>query len=229
MSSARITTLLYFAERPVLGTQNSPAMYFSNARVPAITSSVQRVGSSSRPVHRSSDVDFDEVPSPRRRMSGLSNGRQSLGLGFSPGPSRLSVATLREDLADGIEVDFGDNVPYDDDSDNEPMASPPPQPTRRTSFTQMDQDEDEEPEEEQVEEELNHRTPTSAKAKGKQRQIQPYEDEEMPDAGELFDDDGDLGLPDVGEALEEVEEEVEEDREETPKPKKSRPPPRSQS
>ncbi|KAH8106929.1 Mif2/CENP-C like-domain-containing protein [Cristinia sonorae] len=205
-------------------TQNSPAIYFSNTRVPAITSSVQRVGSSSRPVHRSSDVDFDEVPSPRRPMSALSGGRRSLGLGLSRGPSRLSTATNPRDLADGLDIDDNFdggnyNLPDADDSDNDPMVSPPPAPLhRRRSFQQMDQEEEEVVEEEQVEEEVEgeveeHVTP-SAKAKGKQRQVVPDEDIELPDA---FDQGyGDLGPAD------DQEQEPEEEREETPKPKKAR-------
>lgn len=203
-------------------THSGPAAYFSNARVPSITSSVQRVGSSSRPVHRSSDVDFDDIPSPRRPMSGLSHGRRSLGLGLSPGPSRLSLATNPQDLADGLDVDDNFDVggfdpPDVDESDNEPMQSPSPTPSRRrTSFQQIDEDEEEE---EQVEEEVGERTPTSAKsakAKGKQRQYEPVEDQDMQNGYGGFDD-GDMGPPDVEEEVQE-----EEDREETPKPKKGR-------
>ncbi|THH23100.1 hypothetical protein EUX98_g8078 [Antrodiella citrinella] len=204
-------------------TQNSPAMYFSNTRVPAITSSVQRVGSSSRPVHRSSDVDFDDIPSPRRPVPRLSNGRRSLGFGLSPGPSRLSVATNPRDLADGLDVDdnfdVGGYYPPDDDSDNEPMPAPSPSPApprRRRSFQQMEE-EAEENEEMQVEEEVNENanTPISAKAKGKQRQVAPEEDEEMQDAFDHGGDNGDLEPPDVEDTQEE-----EEDREATPKLKK---------
>ncbi|TCD64256.1 hypothetical protein EIP91_004325 [Steccherinum ochraceum] len=208
---------------------DSPAAYFSNARVPSITSSVQRVGSSSRPVHRSSDIDFDDIPSPRRTMSALSHGRRSLGLGLSPARSRLSTATNPQDLADGLEVDdnfdVGDFNPPDpdDDSDNEPLLSPSPSaaPARRRSFQQMDEEEEEE--EEQVEEEVNAKTPTSAKAKGKQRQVEPEpeDDQDMPDAFEGGFDDGDMDPPEM-EDMPQQDEEEEEDREETPKPKKVR-------
>ena len=212
------------------GTQNSPAMYFSSTRVPAITSSVHRVGSSSRPVHRSSDVDFDEVPSPRRQMSALSNGRRSLASVHSPGPSRLSVATNPRDIADGLDIDNNFdagvyNPPDIDESDNEPMASPSPSPSptpsrRRSSFQQMDQDE-EEVEEEQVEEEVDERTPT-AKAKGKQRQRQAPQEEE-PEASDGGFDEGNYDPPDIEEPQEpEPEPEEEQDRDPTPKPKKTR-------
>ena len=71
-----------------------------------ITSSVQRVGSSSRPVAHSSDVDFDKVPSPRESPA-LSH-RRSLAQRRNSGPSHLSQSTVAQD--------------DDDDEGNEPAA-----------------------------------------------------------------------------------------------------------
>ncbi|KAI0273529.1 Mif2/CENP-C like-domain-containing protein [Gloeopeniophorella convolvens] len=69
------------------GPSASASAYFSNTRQPG--PGFHRVGSSSRPVARGSDVDFDAVPSPRPRKSGASSARRSsLGLpnSYAPDP-----------------------------------------------------------------------------------------------------------------------------------------------
>ncbi|OBZ65784.1 Centromere protein 3 [Grifola frondosa] len=171
---------------------NSPSAYFTHTRMTAITSSVQRVGSSSRPVARSSDVDFDKVPSPRA-SSGFSS-RKSLANGHSarsPGPSRLSQSTVVREEQDG-----GPNG-----------KAPTP---RRTSFTRMDQEADQE-DEEQVEDAIQPDSPQSAKARGKQRasRVQPPPDS-MNDVDEGMEDEIAQGLAEMD--MDPMDMEVEEDQ-----------------
>ncbi|KAI0647465.1 Mif2/CENP-C like-domain-containing protein [Trametes meyenii] len=158
---------------------NSPSAYFAHTRAKQITSSVQRVGSSSRPVAHTSDVDFDEVPSPRASPSYAASTRKSLPHNRSirsPGPSRLSHSTVLQedsdsDSAGGGALDYGDYGNNMDDQDDDPrdititprtaQAS-----SRRTTFAQIEQETDEEA---KVEEEIDYDRSPSAKARGKQR------------------------------------------------------------
>ncbi|KAI0950236.1 hypothetical protein AcV7_008770 [Taiwanofungus camphoratus] len=164
---------------------NSPSAYFQNARVTSIVSSVQRVGSSSRPVARTSDVDFDKVPSPR--PSSAFSSRKSSGRGRSPpGPSQLSQSTMAQDYED-IQMDYGGmdegrggldfEAGFDSDDDDEPPVSSYQQQQsqqkrkdvlpRRSSFMQIDQDDEDD--EEQVEAEMGADGSPMAKVKGKLR------------------------------------------------------------
>ncbi|KAH9900941.1 Mif2/CENP-C like-domain-containing protein [Cubamyces lactineus] len=159
---------------------NSPSAYFAHTRVNTITSSVQRVGSSSRPVAHNSDVDFDEVPSPRASPSYTA--RKSLPHNRSlpsARPSRLSQSTVAQeddgddDSVDGGVPDYGDYGDYGNDMEDEedhveqdtrtPRNAQTP---RRASFTQMAQEVDEEVE---VEDEVDFNRSPSEKARGKQR------------------------------------------------------------
>ncbi|EPS94770.1 hypothetical protein FOMPIDRAFT_1169346 [Fomitopsis schrenkii] len=135
---------------------NSPSAYFRNARMTTITSSVQRVGSSSRPVAHSSDVDFENVPSPRE--SPMLSHRRSLAQPRNSGPSHLSQSTVAQDDSDDEPAgydgpDFGAGG-FDSDDDGPPAQSflqsqqhsqrrSSAHTSRRTSFAQMDQDEEE--------------------------------------------------------------------------------------
>ncbi|KAK0496788.1 Mif2/CENP-C like-domain-containing protein [Armillaria luteobubalina] len=108
---------------------DSPIHYIANTRKPATPSSSRRIGSSSRPVSRVSDVDFDRVPSPRLQSS-RSNGR---------GRSRLSETVTAHDLEDEEleqsehqDGDAMDNGDYDDFGQDD-EASP-----QQTSFMEMD-------------------------------------------------------------------------------------------
>ncbi|KZT09565.1 uncharacterized protein LAESUDRAFT_722528 [Laetiporus sulphureus 93-53] len=141
---------------------NSPSAYFAHARVNAITSSVVRVGSYSRPVAHTSDVDFDKVPSPRD--SPIFSARRTAIHARSPGPSHLSQTALGpidEDAPmDDGDMDYGggpdfDAAGFDSDDDNDLPVAPYPDepqepmktnggPTPRTSFAQMDQEEEDE-------------------------------------------------------------------------------------
>lgn len=142
--------------RICLGLPNSPSAYFRNARMTTITSSVQRVGSSSRPVAHSSDVDFENVPSPRE--SPMLSHRRSLAQPRNSGPSHLSQSTVAQDDSDDEPAgydgpDFGAGG-FDSDDDGPPAQSflqsqqhsqrrSSAHTSRRTSFAQMDQDEEE--------------------------------------------------------------------------------------
>jgi hypothetical protein len=69
----------------------APDAYFKSTRQPIAPNSISRVGSSSRPVARISDVDFDTVPSPRpsslshARRQSRPNGRSELSRSYVPG------------------------------------------------------------------------------------------------------------------------------------------------
>lgn len=197
------------------GMPNSPATYFAHARIPSITSSVQRIGSSSRPVPRQSDVDFDKIPSPRNGSSAFSR-RSSTINGISAGPSHLShsLANMDDDSSDG-----GFNEPFDggyddpglppSDPESDPEATPVPQrrksiDVRRASFAQIGQDEEDDPEgqdeqmqeEEEVERHMNGKQ-AKGKGKGKSKRV-VEEEEELP-----MEDD-------IAQGLEEVENQPEE-------------------
>lgn len=165
-----------------------------------ITSSVQRAGSSSRPVAQSSDVDFDKVPSPRDSPT-LSH-RRSLAQSRNSGPSHLSQSTVAQD-DDEEPVDFDgpdfNGGGFDSDDDDPPAQSfqqsrqhsqrrSSAHTSRRTSFTQMDQDEDEE--EEQVER-MTDNEPTP-RAKGKRR-----DSGDVPEPSHDVEDDISHGLAQV--------------------------------
>lgn len=187
-----------------------------------ITSSVNRVGSSTRPVMQSSDVDiYDEVPSPRaspsymaaskRAQANGKNGRVSV-------PSRLSQSMMAEE--DESDVDTGAPI-YDYGDFSAPMEiddSPPPMPQsartpqasrtprqtpRRTSFTNLAQEADE-PGDDSIEdgvgamgeEPIDYYRPPSAKARGKQRASYVQEDDGM---------DGTDIEPEIAQGLDDVE------------------------
>lgn len=198
--------------RPILtsifckGLRNSPASYFTNARSARITSSAQRVGSSSRPVRRSSDVDFDQVPSPRSPSTFV---RSPLARTRSPGPSRLSHSIVApdqdEDQLDQDIVDDSDlggldfhNDGFDDDDDDDDDGVPDTisqssathsrkqdNVRRRTTFTAID--EDDEDEIAQVDEGVDPRISPEFSAK---RTLYPIQEQINQDGdNELLEDD----------------------------------------
>ncbi|KAH9931701.1 Mif2/CENP-C like-domain-containing protein [Epithele typhae] len=125
-------------------TPRGPSAYFAHTRMNSFNSSVPRVGSSSRPVNHSSDVNYDDVPSPRaspsfmaakRSQSNMKNSRTSI-------PSRLSQSVVADSEEDpqGSEEDppgseEGPEVAAPDYGDDGGMASMeleddyPPQPS----------------------------------------------------------------------------------------------------
>lgn len=197
------------------GTPNSPAAYFTS-RVSPIASSVKRVGSSSRPVNHSSDVDFNEIPSPRPRSSRKSLSHAVNGRG--PGPSRLSrsfIANNSEENEDPDDLPFDDAgydhiPPMDEEDDGHllPPSSPPVSPTRSKSFGRIHEEGDEENGSHRGKNSMRgyEKTPSTGRGKGKQRQME--EDVEI-------EDDIAMGMEDVN--MEEGEEE-----QVTPKAKKTR-------
>ncbi|KAG7448335.1 uncharacterized protein BT62DRAFT_930421 [Guyanagaster necrorhizus] len=150
---------------------DSPIHYISNSRKPATPSSSRRIGSSSRPVVRVSDVDFDEVPSPRNQSS-RSNGR---------GRSRLSETVTAHDLMDEEPEHQNSGTVSNGDYDNfsqDDALSP-----RQTSFMEMDRDDGDE----QQGDDLPVLTSAKKPKKGKQRVTleEPEEDVEAGIAHEL--------------------------------------------
>ncbi|KAI0373070.1 hypothetical protein BV20DRAFT_853089 [Pilatotrama ljubarskyi] len=199
---------------------NSPSAYFAHTRVNTITSSVQRVGSTSRPVAHTSDVDFDEVPSPRASPSYTARKSLPHSRGIrSPGPSRLSHSTVVQDQDDesdgsvgGGSPDFGNYGNDMDDEEDYPQQDPHTprkgQTPHRTSFAQMDQEAEEEA---QVEDEMDYDRSPSAKVRGKQRASFVSPPPPPPD------DDME---PEIEQGLQDVEQEhIEEDDEEPPNKK----------
>lgn len=188
-------------------TPHAPSAYFAHARVSTITSSMQRIGSSSRPVAHPSDVDFDDVPSPRASPSFTSKRSQANGNASRtslPSRSRLSHSTIyRDDDDDDSDGDAGapdyDYGDYGNDMDVDESPPPPPpqgsrtprngQTPRRTSFVHLDQEEDEH-EEAQVEEEMeDYRRSPSEKARGKQPMAYQEDEQEMePEIAQGFND-----------------------------------------
>ncbi|KAG6887605.1 hypothetical protein C0995_014084 [Termitomyces sp. Mi166 len=133
---------------------DSPRQYFANSRQ-TVTPTANRNGSSSRTVARTSDIDFDRIPSPR-------SSRKSTG----PGPSRLSSSYVAPD----DDSDDNDNAPdygYGGDYDDQPDGSGDHDIPQGTSFREMDQDDDEQ--QEQPDEEPEETPPPSKRDKGKGR------------------------------------------------------------
>ena len=124
--------------------------------------SVRRVGSSSRPVHHSPEVDFDQLPSPRPANKSAFSRRQSRADGRSHGPSRLSHSTV---------FPLPDQSSSDDDNIGggfEPTyEQSPPRSPEHTSFTQMDQDEVDDGEEVQMKDPIL--SPLTVISKGKRK------------------------------------------------------------
>jgi centromere protein C len=182
-----------------------PAQYFANTQQP---STPRRTGPLSRPVSRSSDIDFDQVPSPRPPRKSASG----------PGPSNLSKSLQARDLqqdSDPPDNDAHDHGGMDDNGAFEDYGqpdggSPQDSPLHQTSFTQMDKDDDgdddegdDEGEEQQQQDDHQAQPPPARRNKGKERVVDvlpdvPEEEEEdleeeivqgMQDVEQQHDDD----------------------------------------
>ncbi|KAF9053118.1 Mif2/CENP-C like-domain-containing protein [Panaeolus papilionaceus] len=198
---------------------DSPMQHLSNMR-PAHSPLTSGRRSSMRPVARTSEINFDDIPSPRP----LGSSSRHAG----PGPSSLSRSTRMGDYSPEIDTTYNNDYSHmdqdddDDDDDDNGMgndygaqeASPPPS-SRRTTFAQMDQDEDEDMEEE----EDNERTPTqNHKQANNRRRV-----ERSPSRGhsnEDIEDDIAQGLQNVDD--EPMEEDESEEEPAPPPPKKSK-------
>jgi len=182
---------------------------------PPISPPTIRRKSSIRPIARTTDVDFDRIPSPRP----ISSLHKSLVNGGGPGPSTLSQSrsyrepeSLAPTTDDGGEYDYGggedgDHTMSDDLSREEDHSTLD---RRTTSFSQIDQDDDED-EEEEEDHEPTPKPTRQQKGKGKDisRQEMRGQDEEMEN--------------DIAQGLDDVELEPESDAShETPPVKRSK-------
>ncbi|TEB18934.1 hypothetical protein FA13DRAFT_1744891 [Coprinellus micaceus] len=184
---------------------DSPVHNLTNVRPPTTPTANGRSGSSSsRPVARSSNVDFDKIPSPRPRKAANAG----------PGPSNLSRSYIPRNRQPSSEPE--DDMDVDDDAgggggdnDQEEEQGRGRSSPRRTSFNQMNHDDDdddddenepfndfpEEPYEEpsfQEPERAGSETPRPKKSeKGKGRAVQQESEDDQ------VEDDIARGLSDV--------------------------------
>ncbi|KIM48672.1 hypothetical protein M413DRAFT_437856 [Hebeloma cylindrosporum] len=206
---------------------DSPVQHLVNMRPPTTPTTSARSRSSIRPVARTSDVDFDKIPSPRPLNSTQRSSRNA-----GPGPSSLSKFTrARESTPDdpqgeeGEEYDYGEdnmvNGGFDDYGPQEtpPNSSPQRGRGRPRSFSRIEEDEEQDEEQEQEDEEDQEKTPTQSKRdKGKGRAVR----EESREPSEEVEDEIAQGLEDVGLSPGSDEEEEDNDQEPQPPVKKAR-------
>lgn len=183
--------------------------YFANAQPPSTPSFQHRAGSSSRPVARSSDVNFDEIPSPRRASS------QKTAANARPGPSNLSHSVQAPDIDSDSDQDDGGGYDdggtnqhdFDDYGPQEALEATP----RRTSFLQIDQEDVEDEDAEMEDEALPVATPVKVN-KGKQKVAL----DEEPVEEEVEEE--------ITRGLEDVQPESDQDMDEPPEPEPVKPP-----
>ncbi|KAJ6531069.1 Mif2/CENP-C like-domain-containing protein [Mycena capillaripes] len=155
---------------------DSPIQNYSNTRPP-------NTPRTARPISRTSEVDFDQVPSPRAPGSARR----------TAGPSRLRAQDLLdqdegEDDYDGGGDGFDDYGAQEDDYGAQPGDSP-----RQLSFTEMDtRDDDDEEEEEELPPPPPQRV-SPRKGKGKAPEPEPVHEDEDND----MEDDIAHGMDDV--------------------------------
>ncbi|KDR73744.1 hypothetical protein GALMADRAFT_251561 [Galerina marginata CBS 339.88] len=188
-----------------------------NLRPPTTPTTAGRSRSSIRPVARTSDVDFDKIPSPRPHSSA----QRTAKLGAA-GPSSLRKSRREPEPEADSESEneaAGDYNGGDYDMDQDPGGfddygpqedSPPNQRTPRQSNFGRIEEEDEEQEEEEEEEEPPQETPTRNRPdKGKKKAVR----EETPDQEEEVEDEIAQGLEDVGLGPDSEEEQSEQEPE----------------
>ncbi|KAF5323945.1 hypothetical protein D9611_008285 [Ephemerocybe angulata] len=183
---------------------------------------------SSRPVARSSNVDFDKLPSPR----------PSNAANAGPGPSRLSRSYVARQPSSETQDDDNDNDDimqldggFDDDfgpqEGGEGESSP-----RQTNFSQMDQDDDDdddEPFQDDPPEDDDRRSETPKQSKQKQNQNKGSKnkdkgknrarEEESEDEQMQMEDDIARGLDDISNGQQsEQDQDLEEEGEQEPEP-----------
>ncbi|KAF5323949.1 hypothetical protein D9611_008281 [Ephemerocybe angulata] len=183
---------------------------------------------SSRPVARSSNVDFDKIPSPRPRNAANAG----------PGPSRLSRSYVAREPSSSPQDNDNDNDDtmqldggFDDDFGPQEGGESSP---RRTNFSQMDHDDDDDDENEPFQDDFppedddrrsetpkqkqsqNKGSKNKDKGKSRAREEDVSEDEQMQ-----MEDDIARGLDDISngqQSDQDVEEDVQEEPEPTPEP-----------
>ncbi|KAJ6622951.1 Mif2/CENP-C like-domain-containing protein [Mycena sp. CBHHK59/15] len=186
---------------------DSPIQNYSNSRQ-------NHTPRATRPVARTSEVDFDQVPSPRPYRS---NSRAA-------GPSRLAALSAQElldqDEGDDADQDVGGGGDFDDDNDGggggfDDYGAQGDSP-RQLSFTEMDTRDDDEDEDEEEEQPLPVESPK--RGKGKAKAMAPVQEEaDVEDDIARGMDDVDMGLPGSDEEPESPPKKV---RKEMPKPSK---------
>ncbi|KAG0701742.1 Mif2/CENP-C like-domain-containing protein [Suillus ampliporus] len=186
--------------------QGSPLAYFTNAP-PIIAPNSARKPGSSRSVPRTSDIDFDEVPSPRMRAAPSRRASTVNGAG----PSALSKSfSVYNDSGDRNPAPDPDFEPANQDFDYEPPPNDSPPPAG-TSFTHVDRDEDDdENDAAEVEQEMTSHAKKKVD-KGKRRADAEVEHQEENGIDE-----------DIAQGLEEVENGPDEEEDINPPPKKPR-------
>ncbi|KAG1890829.1 Mif2/CENP-C like-domain-containing protein [Suillus subluteus] len=188
--------------------QGSPLAYFTKAP-PIMPPNSARKPGSSRSVPRTSEIDFDEVPSPRMRAA--PSRRESTVNGA--GPSVLSKSfsvyndTHEPDPAPDPEFEPA-NQDFDYDYDPSPNDSPPP---TGASFNDMNQDDEDEDDAAEVEKEMTSQAKKVDKGKGKRRADVAVEDQDENGIDE-----------DIAQGLKEVENAPDDEDDEDPPPKKPR-------
>jgi centromere protein C len=181
--------------------------FYANNRYAGAEDGASRVASSSRRTTRTSDVDFDQLPSHRPRKSGAN--------GSPLRPSSLSQSHLPDPEPDddhdqgGMDGDFEDYGPQEDD------YAPQNDTPRRSSFTQIDRDEeDEDGDLDNAQADPESPIRNSSKDKGNGRAQIPDSEDNQPDPA--MEDA-------IAQGLEDVELDVpSEDEDELPRSKKPR-------
>lgn len=163
---------------------------------------------SSRSVPRTSEIDFDEVPSPRMRAA--PSRRESTV--NSAGPSVLSKSfTVYNDPREPGPASDPEFEPANQDFDYDPLPNDSP-PQTGTSFNYVNADEDDEDDAAEVEKQMASQAKKKAdKGKGKGRADVDLEQQEENEIDE-----------DIAQGLEEVENAPDEEEDEDPPPKKPR-------
>lgn len=164
--------------------------YFSNARQPS-SPLANRAGSSSRLVARTSDVDYDAVPSPRQRKSIASSMRRSsigLPLRSSNSPPDFD-GDVPFDVEDGILDEGGD--PEEPESPTSPSKEP--QTPRRVGTSNVFKDDED---------------PSKSNPRSKSKTNTRKEDQNREEAEE-----------EIAQGIQDIEMQEDEDEEVTPKKK----------
>ncbi|KAG1728604.1 Mif2/CENP-C like-domain-containing protein [Suillus paluster] len=183
--------------------QGTPLAYFTNAP-PAMAPNSARKPGSSRSVPRTSEVDFDEVPSPRMRAA--PSRRASAVNGAGPSALSKSFSVYNDSVIHDPAPD-PEFEPANQDFEYEPPPNDSP-PRTGISFQEEDDDDNDAAE---VEEEMISVPPKKTVDKGKRRAEVEVEHQEEDGIDE-----------DIAQGLEEVENGPDEEEDEDPPPKKPR-------
>ncbi|KAG2146205.1 Mif2/CENP-C like-domain-containing protein [Suillus clintonianus] len=188
--------------------QGSPLAYFTNAP-PIIAPNSARKSGSSRSVPRTSEIDFDEVPSPRMRAAPSRRASTVNGAGPSALHKSFSVYSDIHEYDAAPDPEF---EPAYQDFGYEPPPNDSP-PRSGTSSNDVNEDEvDDENDAAEVEKEMaSHAKMKLGKGKGKRRADVEVEQQEENGIDE-----------DIAQGLEEVENAPDEEEDEDPPPKKPR-------